>query len=997
MSRILDNSNQLRANLEGRNFYNPENPYNVESSALVKTVNTLASVVSPFTSFDLSNTVVGRLIGPNTPLAQIALIQLSKQFGQTAASNAAAEYLPALKFDNLFDGDPNTKFIMKKIDYQITRRENQSSIGRILEEISGRYTRQTPFNKTSTNADFVKNTGKGQLQLLSTNLNRNLYKPTNRPFISALEGEGFKLLSGQELVSNKTYFSGQNEEFYPFQRYQLQFSDQSNEVMRAFERGYRIDNSSKYLEYGASQQFVDDLGKTVIKNNSDGAGRYDFQDEDYGLDEDLNNQLVWGRDGVSYDYKNESQGFDTPNPRFNSSDKFSSFNSKHGLLNYTKELLNAKGKYGTFDLTRKKFIDRDEQLHFNGSPLDIDTEGNENKSRQHAISDQYNSFVKAIRYNGNKIYGGNENSSIYQTVVPRVHPVLNKEGKIDIRNMMFSIENLAAVTIKDNDKGIAYLDDNFGTELPISEAGPFGGRIMWFPPYDIQLSEQAIARHETTTFIGRGEPIYTYSNSERIANLSFKLLIDYPPHVKGQSHTWNSRFFAFGGQAPNEVATTNIGQLEAEKEKLTKQRDSIQETTKLADPQIQFPNPISFFFPNDSPRPGSEQGAVQSAIDSGYEISSKNIDGRNIELNLDFINNIESIFEDYLSSEKRQFIKIQLIGSASELGPQGNSTEYNKLLSQRRIKAVKSFLDGLYKEIQGGKGLTEDGIMIETFPVGATGGTTTDEATEIPSDAAKQARRVEIRFLHNGKQETVSNPLTPQQLQDKRTLDEQIRNIEEQIVRQKAFAINHKYYFNEHTVEDGVLKGFKAMKDNKYKPVFHSQTPEDFHRRLTFLQQCTRQGNSIRKAQTDQDGGVSLTANNSVFGRQPVCVLRIGDFFHTKVVIENINFDYTDSPWDLNPEGFGMQFMIANITMQMKVIGGQSLRGPIDALQNAVSFNYYGNSTFASDGVYKTATAVENAQYSGGMGKEFDDASKKNMERISELRKAAQNNKLPQT
>lgn len=995
MSRLLDNSNQIRANLEGRNFYNPENPYNVESSALVKTVNTLASIVSPFSSFDLSNTVVGRLIGPNTPLAQIALIQLSKQFGQTAASNAAAEYLPAIKFENLFDGDPNTKFIMKKIDYQITRRENQSSVGRILEEISGRYSRQTPFNRSSTNADFIRNTGKGQLQLLGSNLNRNIYKPTNRSFISAFEGEGFKLMSGQELVATKTYFAGQNEEFYPFQRYQLQFSDLANDAMRVYETNYRGTDTSKYLEYGATQQFVDDLGKTIIRNNNDAAGRYDFQDEDYGLVDELNNQLVWGRDGVTNDYKNESQGFDTPNPRFNSTDQFVSFKSKHGLLNYTKELLNAKGKYGSFDLTRKKFIDKDGQLHFNGSPLDIDTEGNENKSRQHSVADPYNSYVKAIRYNGNKIYGGNENSTIYNSVIPRVHPILNKEGKIDIRNMMFSIENLAAVTIKDEENGIAYLDDDFGTELPLSEAGPFGGRIMWFPPYDIQLSEQAIARHESTTFIGRGEPIYTYSNSERIANLSFKVLIDYPPQVKKQSHTWNSRFFEFGGQAAKETATTNIGQLEAEKEMLIKQRDSIQPTTKLADPQIQYPNPISFFFPNDNPRPGSESSAVQNIIDDGYEITSNQPDGRNTKLNENFASSIVSQFSDYLSEDKRNFIKIQLVGSASELGPQNNSAAYNKLLSERRITAVKNYLNGLYKELYGGKGLSEDGIIIETYPIGATGGTATDEAIEISSDAAKQARKVEIRLVHNQRQETITNQLTPQQLEDKRSLDEQIQSIEKRIIEQRAAAINNKYFFNEHTIEDGVMKGFKAMKDNKYKPVFHSQTPEDFHRRLTFLHQCTRQGNSIRKVQTNQSGGESMTANNSVFGRQPICVLRIGDFYYTKVVIENINFDYTDSPWDLNPEGFGMQFMIANVTMQMKVIGGQSLKGPIDALQNAVSFNYFANSTFANDGVYKTATAIEDAQYSGGWSKEFEAATKTNSERISKLKTPANNNKLP--
>ena len=124
---------------------------------------------------------------------------------------------------------------------------------------------------------------------------------------------------------------------------------------------------------------------------------------------------------------------------------------------------------------------------------------------------------------------------------------------------IFLIQNkniipILAIRFKDEINSLAYLDDEFGTQVPMCEAGENGGRLMWFAPYDVQLSEQAIARHETTTFIGRGEPIYTYNNSERLATLSFKLLIDYPPQVKGLDHLTASRFFAFGGRScPNTV------------------------------------------------------------------------------------------------------------------------------------------------------------------------------------------------------------------------------------------------------------------------------------------------------------------------------------------------------------------------------------------------------------------------------------------------------------
>jgi hypothetical protein len=37
---------------------------------------------------------------------------------------------------------------------------------------------------------------------------------------------------------------------------------------------------------------------------------------------------------------------------------------------------------------------------------------------------------------------------------------------------------------------------------------------MWFPPYDITFSENNSVNWESTNFIGRGEPIYTYNNTE---------------------------------------------------------------------------------------------------------------------------------------------------------------------------------------------------------------------------------------------------------------------------------------------------------------------------------------------------------------------------------------------------------------------------------------------------------------------------------------------------
>lgn len=124
-----------------------------------------------------------------------------------------------------------------------------------------------------------------------------------------------------------------------------------------------------------------------------------------------------------------------------------------------------------------------------------------------------------------------------------------------------------------------------------------------------------------------------------------------------------------------------------------------------------------------------------------------------------------------------------------------------------------------------------------------------------------------------------------------------------------------------------------------FDPAFHSISPEGFQARLTFLQQCTRQGPTIGVS----DGG--HFANNLAFGRPPVCVLRIGDFYYTKIIIDSIGITYDTNQWDLNTEGIGVMPMFAKVSISFKFIGGSDLSGPIARLQNATSFNYYANTS----------------------------------------------------
>jgi hypothetical protein len=70
--------------------------------------------------------------------------------------------------------------------------------------------------------------------------------------------------------------------------------------------------------------------------------------------------------------------------------------------------------------------------------------------------------------------------------------------------------------------------------------------------------------------------------------------------------------------------------------------------------------------------------------------------------------------------------------------------------------------------------------------------------------------------------------------------------------------------------------------------------------------------------------------------------LRVGDFYHTKIIPDSIAITY-EPLLDLNPEGIGIQPMIANVTLGFKFIGGMGLEKPVEQLQNALSFNYYAN------------------------------------------------------
>jgi hypothetical protein len=145
-------------------------------------------------------------------------------------------------------------------------------------------------------------------------------------------------------------------------------------------------------------------------------------------------------------------------------------------------------------------------------------------------------------------------------------------------------------------------------------------------------------------------------------------------------------------------------------------------------------------------------------------------------------------------------------------------------------------------------------------------------------------------------------------------------------------------FFNKIKENDPFMTKLLSDRVKVFNPAFHSMTPEGFNARLIFLHQCTRQGPTISAADSLNENALNLS-----FGRPPVCILRIGDFYYTKIIINSLNIDYDPLEWDLNDEGIGVMPMIANVNISFDFIGGSDLSGPIARLQNALSFNYYAN------------------------------------------------------
>jgi hypothetical protein len=257
---------------------------------------------------------------------------------------------------------------------------------------------------------------------------------------------------------------------------------------------------------------------------------------------------------------------------------------------------------------------------------------------------------------------------------------------------------------------------------------------------------------------------------------------------------------------------------------------------------------------------------------------------------------------------------------------------------------------------------TIEASQIGTFdPAGKTAYSYADTVCSALSIESAYSRRIDISLT------VLNKPVTPNKPESVKeptfitveTLDPLNEgNITKREIAQRILdrLITEGDYFDVLKEDAPIVYNSLKEKLKYFIPGMHSMTPEGLNSRLTFLQQCMRPGETIRRNEND-----TCDAANTAFGKPPICVLRLGDLYNTKMIITNLNISYDPLIWDLNPEGIGVQPMIANISMSVKYIGGSGLRTYVEELQNALSFNYYANTDIYDERSYANTNESEKA------------------------------------
>jgi hypothetical protein len=472
---------------------------------------------------------------------------------------------------------------------------------------------------------------------------------------------------------------------------------------------------------------------------------------------------------------------------------------------------------------------------------------------------------------------GSEDSVLDDLLNLSIAPIMQVNGKNGnvtkdgVKKYMFSIENLAW---RGSDKQ---------TSLPAAEKGPNGGRIMWFPPYELSIGDTNSAQWNSINFLGRPEPIYTYNYTERIGTLGFKIVVDHP----------------------------SILNVIAQKELKNK-------------PDFVADRILDSFF----------AGCKKYDI---WELAE-----RFGNFSLDDINDLANLVGVDIADAQGSTGPVQPTNES--ITPTPKVGDLNSCTNYFYGNSLKSCTEAQIWEWADAKKAAEDAE-----------GSIPQADEDIESESVPQA-------------DVSSDPDNPNPDTAAINANTTDKPAEWSLKADKILAklLGEQNYFKYLEENDEFVYNSLKSKLKYFHPSFHSTTPEGLNSRLTFLLQCTRPGNTIQTK--TEDGLKDVDAENTAFGTPPICVLRIGDFYHTKIVVDSVSFSYDPLVFDLNPEGIGVQPMIATVSMNFKYIGGQGLEAPVSELQNALSNNYFANTELYEP----TATTNEEAKkLTGTAAEEF--------------------------
>ena len=590
---------------------------------------------------------------------------------------------------------------------------------------------------------------------------------------------------------------------------------------------------------------------------------------------------------------------------------------KKDLLSFTQSLLknyksDSIGKVIDQTQTRYQNPDGGEPYTKGSNVKDIDDP--QKLAREFTVEKPYSTVGDLIR-NESPYMMETGKSSLDDNGFARIAP---KRGTIneasDLKNLMFSIENLAWGGKDGN-------GDTYISSLPCKEQGPNGGRLMWFPPYGITITDNSSVNWQSTPFVGRGEPIYTYNNTERSMTLQFKVIVDHPSilnAVKDQKRISIEQFFSATGGKLKDTISNKLGYYY--KKMAPGHRDKLNVEMATSDGDVVTLGKIdsSFSLPKNI-----EPTTIYYSADTSTFVENVTGNTRNSSFSLtSFVDDLYSVFDK---------CNIILKGNSSDVYNVTctGETNDNFFEGDNRITDFLNYISVALDDKAVSEGDLGKRVAIGDFITDAQANKSSDNPTGSGCDPMSvQSLNIKVQY-NPTKDKTLKTSLSS-------TSVDELSPKSKIFLSRKTIPLCESEYFEAMEKGDKIAL-YKNLNErlDYFHPAFHSTTPEGFNGRLTFLLQCTRQGPSIQKT-TD-------SPSNMAFGRPPVCVLKIGDFYHTKVVIDSVNISYDDNLWDLNPEGIGIQPMIATVDLNMKMVGGSSLVEPISKLQNALSYHFFAN------------------------------------------------------